>query len=268
MDVRADTDKSVTGQTQTMDIAVLSVGDEILAGDTVNTNASWLADRIDERGGSVRRILTVPDDRSVIADYVGQWAGQFDAVIATGGIGGTPDDVTMEGVADGLGLGLELLPDQRDRLEAKAREFREENPDLAADYDIDLDLDAAATLPAGCRPLTTDAGWAPGCVVENVYVLPGIPGEMKAMFELVAEDFGGDVVSETVYTPEPEGALGSRLDEVRERFDAAVGSYPGVGSTPGRLKVTGTDPDAVAAATDWLRERVEITEAPEDEAEQ
>ena len=251
-----------------MNIAVLSVGDEILAGDTVNTNASWLADRIDERGGSVRRILTVPDDRAVIADYVGEWAAQFDAVIVTGGIGGTPDDVTMEGVADGLGLALEIYPDQRDRLAEKAREFREENPDLAEDYDIDLDLDAAATLPEGCRPLTTDAGWAPGCAVENVYVLPGIPGEMKAMFELVAEDFGGDVVSETVYTPEPEGALGSRLDEVRERFDASVGSYPGVGSTPGRLKVTGTDEATVAAATDWLRERVEMTDSTESDSEE
>ncbi|MFC4447959.1 competence/damage-inducible protein A [Halorussus aquaticus] len=250
-----------------MEIAVLSVGDEILAGDTVNTNASWLADRIDERGGSVRRILTVPDDRGVIADTVREWAAAFDAVVVTGGIGGTPDDVTMEAVADGLDRDLAVDRDERARLEAKARQFREENPELAEDYDIDLDLDAAASLPEGSRALATDAGWAPGCVVENVYVLPGIPEEMKAMFELVGEEFGGDVVSQTLYTPEPEGALGDRLNEVRERFDASVGSYPGVGSTPGRLKVTGTDAETVAAATDWLRDHVEITDPPEGDAD-
>lgn len=246
-----------------MQIAVLSVGDEILAGDTENTNASWLADRIADRGGSVRRILTVPDDRQIIAETVREWADEFDAVIVTGGIGGTPDDVTMEGVTDGLGLDLVIDPDERDRLAEKARQFREENPELTAEYDLELDLDAAASLPEGCRALSTDAGWAPGCVVENVYVLPGIPEEMKAMFELVVGEFGGDAVSETIYTPEPEGALGELLSDAERRFDASVGSYPGVGSTPGRLKVTGDDEAEVAATVEWLRERVETTEPPE-----
>lgn len=247
-----------------MDVAVLSVGDELLAGDTVNTNAAWLADRIDERGGRVRRILTVPDDRQIIAETVREWSGAFDAAIVTGGLGGTPDDVTMAAVAAGLDRDLAVDPDVRDRLAEKARQFREDNPDLVAEYDVDLDLDAGASLPEGARALTTDAGWAPGCVVENVYVLPGVPEEMRATFELVADDFDGDVVSEVLYTPEPEGALGDRLEAARERFDASVGSYPGAGSTPGRLKVGGPDPEAVAAAADWLRERVETTDPPDD----
>ena len=246
-----------------MNVAVLSVGDEILAGDTVNTNASWLADRIDERGGRVRRILTVPDDRDIIAGTVREWSETFDAVLVTGGIGGTPDDVTMEAVADGLDRAFVVDPDQRERLAEKARQFREENPEMVENYDLQMDLDLAASLPEGGRALATDVGWAPGCAVENVYVLPGIPREMKATFELVADDFGGDVVSATIYTPEPEGALGDRLDEVRERFDAAVGSYPGVDETPGRLKVTGTDEAEVRATTDWLRERVETTSLPD-----
>ncbi|WP_115864619.1 competence/damage-inducible protein A [Halorussus litoreus] len=250
-----------------MNVAVLSVGDELLAGDTVNTNAAWLADRIDDRGGRVRRILTVPDDREMIAETVREWTEAFDAVLVTGGIGGTPDDVTMEAVADGLDRGLVVDPHQRARLAEKARQFREEHPEMAEQYDIDMDLDAATSLPEGGRPLTTEVGWAPGCAVGNVYVLPGVPDEMEAMFETVADEFGGDVVSEVVYTPEPEGALVSRLDAVRERFDATVGSYPGAGSTPGRLKVTGTDPVEVGAAIDWLRERVETTdtEATKDE---
>jgi molybdenum cofactor synthesis domain-containing protein len=240
-----------------MEVAILTVGDEILAGDTVNTNATWLAAEIHDRGGSVRRIMTVPDAEEIIARRVREWNDSFDAVIVTGGLGGTPDDVTMDAVATALGEPQAVDTEIRERLEVKARQFAEENPEMADEYDLDLDLDEAATLPVGGKPLLTDAGWAPGCAVGNVYVLPGIPQEMKAMFELVADEFGGEVVSETMYTPAPEGALGGVLTEVRERFDVAVGSYPGRGDDLGRLKVTSTDASEVTAATAWLRENVE-----------
>jgi molybdenum cofactor synthesis domain-containing protein len=247
-----------------MEVAILTVGDELLAGDTVNTNATWLAAEIHDRGGSVRRIMTVPDKEEIIARRAQEWHDSFDAVIVTGGLGGTPDDVTMDAVATALSEPQTVDTEIRERLEAKARQFVEENPELTDEYDLDLDLDEAAKLPEGGRPLLTDAGWAPGCAVENVYVLPGIPREMKAMFELVRDEFGGEVVSETMYTPAPEGALGGVLRVVRERFDVTVGSYPGRGDDPGRLKVTSTDANAVADATTWLRENVEeVTSAAE-----
>jgi len=85
-----------------MHVALVTVGDELLAGSTTNTNAAWLASAITDRGSSVERILTIPDDRDLIADTVSRWAAAFDAVIVTGGIGGTPDDITVEAVADGL----------------------------------------------------------------------------------------------------------------------------------------------------------------------
>lgn len=245
-----------------MDAAILTVGDEILAGDTTNTNASWLAEEITDRGGRVRRILTVPDDRRVIAEYVREWSSAFDAVLVTGGLGGTPDDVTMEAVADALDREMVIDEAQRERLVEKARAFREENPELAAEYDLDLDFDAAASLPEDARALATDAGWAPGCAVENVYVFPGFPDEMKAMFGLVADDLVGDAVSESVWTPTPEGALGDVIDGVGDRFDVAVGSYPGKGETPGRLKVTGTDSDEVEAAIEWIQSHLEVTDGP------
>ncbi len=244
-----------------MEVAILTVGDEILAGDTVNTNAAWLAAQIHERGGSVRRILTVPDDVEIIANRVREWHESFDAVIVTGGLGGTPDDVTMDAVAMALDRELVLDTEVREILEEKTRRFVEENPELTDEYELDLSADDAAELPESGRPLVTDAGWAPGCAVANVYVFPGIPREMKAMFELVAEEFGGEVVSETMYTPAPEGALGGILEDVRERFDVAVGSYPGRDDDPGRLKVTSTDADEVADAATWLRNNVE-TETP------
>ncbi|MFC6725594.1 molybdopterin-binding protein, partial [Halobium palmae] len=81
-----------------MDVAVLTIGDELLAGDTENTNATWLARQLTGRGATVKRISVVPDDRTVIADRVREWRESFDDVIVTGGLGGTHDDVTMDAV--------------------------------------------------------------------------------------------------------------------------------------------------------------------------
>ncbi|MFB6118595.1 competence/damage-inducible protein A [Halosegnis sp.] len=246
-----------------MDVALLTVGDEVLAGDTVNTNAAWLAEQVTDRGATVRRILTVPDDHEIIADRVAAYAARYDAVIVTGGLGGTPDDVTMAAVADGLDRAFVVYDEIRDGLEAKAEQFRTENPDLADEYEFDLDFIAAARLPDGARPLVTDAGWAAGCVVDGVYVLPGVPDEMQAMFRLVADEFDGEVVSETLYTPTPEGAMGETLVAVRERFDVEVGSYPADPETPNRLKVTGTDSTAVQQAAAWLRDTIETVDPPD-----
>ena len=243
-----------------MEVVIVTVGDEVLAGDTVNTNANWLAAELADRGALVARILTVPDDRAVIADAVREYADAFDAVVCTGGIGGTPDDVTVEAVADALGRDLVVDVAQRERLEARAEAFRDANPELTDRYDFQLNLDAAATLPEGAQAITTEESWSPGCRVENVYVLPGIPGEMRAMFDVVADAFTGDATSEVVPTWTPEGALLDVIDGVRERFDVRVGSYPRSEDAPGRVKVTGTDPDVVAAAADFVREQVDAAD--------
>jgi len=243
-----------------MEVAIVTVGDELLAGETANTNATWLARQLTERGATVTRSLTIPDERALIADSVGEWADAFDAVIVTGGLGDTPDDVTLDAVADAFGREMVVQPAVRERVAEKARQFRAENPERYEKHDFDLNLDETAALPEGARPLQTETSFNPGCVVENVYVFPGFPEELRVMFESVADDFGGDAVSESVPTVTPEGALKDVLAGVRERFDVAVGSYPVHGDSAGRVKVTGTDESEVADAAAWVRERVERPE--------
>ena len=245
-----------------MNVAIVTVGDELLAGSTTNTNAAWLAAQITDRGSAVERILTIPDDRPLIADTVARWHDEFDAVIVTGGIGGTPDDITVEAVADGLDRELVVHERIKQGLVEKASAFRDENPDLVEEYELNLDLDAAASIPKGATPIVTDEGWAPGCIVENVYVFAGIPDEMQAMFEIVADEFQGNGVARTIFTPAPEGSLHAELEGVTERFDVSVGSYPRSENRPGRIRVRGTDETAVENAIVWLRERVETTEPP------
>jgi len=242
-----------------MEVAILTVGDEVLAGDTENTNATWLAGRLTDAGATVVRILTVPDDRDLIAETVREWHESFDAVVVTGGLGGTHDDVTADAVADAFGRDLVVDAAVREDVIETVAAYREENPDLVEAHDLDIDVDAWAALPAGSRPLVNPEGLCPGCVLENVYAFPGVPAEMRALFDRVAAEFGGDAVSTTLYTSQPEGSMVEALAGVRERFDVTVGSYPS-SDERNRLKLAGTDADTLAAATAWLRDRIDIVE--------
>jgi nicotinamide-nucleotide amidase len=237
-----------------MQAALLTVGDELLDGDTENTNATWLAEQLSDRGVSVRRILTVPDDESVIAATTREYSDSFDAVIVTGGLGGTPDDVTMDGVAAAFDRPLVENDLAREDIERTIEA-------IAGDYpDLDVDVTAEATLPEGARPLLNRAGLSPGCVLKNVYVLPGIPSEMEQMFESVAGEFAGDVESRFLYTEEPEANLIERLDETRERFNVKVGCYPDREAGHNRLKLTAEDTATLEDAEAWLAENVTLIE--------
>jgi len=239
-----------------MDAALLTVGDELLAGDTENTNATWLARQLADRGVAVRRILVLPDDRGTIARHVREYSDGFDAVLVTGGIGGTPDDVTMEAVGEAFDRGMAV----DDRALADIRETLAEVD--ASVPELDIDVEAEASIPDGARVLLNGEGLAPGAVLENVYVLPGIPRELKAMFEGVAGEFSGDAVSRFLYTTEPEANIVGALEDVEREFDVMVGCYPDREAGHNRLKLTATDERALGAAADWLLEAVDASTDP------
>ena len=244
-----------------MEVAILTVGDEVLSGDTANANATWLASRLTDAGATVARVLTLPDDREAIRETVGSWRAAFDAVIVTGGLGGTHDDVTADAIADAFDRELVVHPAVREDVIDTVAAYRDRNPDLVEAHDLDIDVDAWAALPEGSRPLINPEGLCPGCVLENVYAFPGVPAEVRALFGLVDGEFDGDAVSTTLYTPQPEGSMVEAVAGVRDSFDVTVGSYPST-ETRNRIKLTGTDPDAVAAAATWLRERIDVVEGP------
>ncbi|GAA0717065.1 molybdenum cofactor synthesis domain-containing protein [Halorubrum trapanicum] len=241
-----------------MEIALITVGDELLSGDTVNTNANWLAAELSERGVAVGRILSIPDDRAEITARVREYAADFDAVIVTGGIGSTPDDVTMEAVADAFDREMAVTDLTRESVERRLAAIREQVPDR----EFDVDVEAEAAVPAGSRPLVTEVGLAPGCVIEGVYVMPGIPDELKATFETVADEFAGDRRSRFLYTVEPESNIIDVLETAMERFDVVVGCYPDREADHNRLKVTATDDGALDAAATWLLENANASETP------
>lgn len=229
-----------------MDVALVTVGDELLVGDTVNTNAAWLGAQLTERGATVARITVVGDRIADIARVVNEYRAEYDAVVVTGGLGPTHDDVTMEGVAAALGRPVER---NEEALSWLTTEGGYSHGDLVV---------GTADLPRGARPLHNSEGVAPGCVVDDVYVLPGVPTEMKAMFESVAGDFTGQRRHvEFVVVDEPESALIDRFETLCDRFDVSVGSYPG---ETVRVKIQSTDRSAVETAAAWLREHAETAD--------
>ena len=233
-----------------MNVALVTIGDELLVGETINTNGAWLAEQLTDRGCRIERLTTLPDRIEDIAKVVNEYRAAYDAVIVTGGLGPTHDDMTMAAVATAVGRDLEHHP--------KAEAWLTEQGGYSAD-----DLDEGTTdLPAGARMLPNEVGVAPGAVVESIYVLPGVPTEMKAMFERVADEFSGEPIhTAVVVADEPESRLLDRLAAVRDRFAVDVGSYPGEFV---RVKFSGSDPEAVDDAAEWFTQQVTVAERDEE----
>jgi len=164
----------------------ICVGNELLIGKTLNTNAHWLARRATSLGILVKRITIVGDDVDEIANAiceVVQRKPQF--IITTGGLGPTFDDKTLEGIAKALNRKLKLnekaLKIVREKYEAYFKEGKMESVELTPPR-VKM-----ATLPKGAEPIPNPVGTAPGVMINVkrtlLIALPGVPQEMEAIFE-------------------------------------------------------------------------------------
>ena len=229
--------------------AILTIGNELVSGDVPNSNGSWLARRLAPLGVSVRLIAALPDEIDAIAEFVLREAPLVDFLLVTGGLGGTPDDLTREAIAHAFGAEQEEVPD----LAADLRARFTRDPEYAA---------AWARLPKGSKPLPNPLGGAPGFALANVYVLPGLPSEMEAMFDAVAEDFrrGEPIGSWRQTYRTGESAIASVLAEAGERWPGVViGSYPAFPLDGPQVEVVVKSSDAVALAeaSSWLASAIE-----------
>jgi molybdenum cofactor synthesis domain-containing protein len=229
--------------------AILTIGNELVSGDTPNSNASWLARRLAPLGVEVRLTAALPDEIDAVAAFVRHEAPHVDFVLVTGGLGGTPDDLTREAIAAAFGVRQEELP----AVAAELRARFTRDPDYAARW---------ALLPRGSRPLSNPLGGAPGFAIENVYVLPGLPAEMEAMFASIEEEFrrGSPIESWRRVYRTYESVIASTLAEASERWpDVLVGSYPSfaAGGFTVEIVLKSRDVAALAAASAWLESAIE-----------
>jgi molybdenum cofactor synthesis domain-containing protein len=229
--------------------SIVTIGNELVSGDTVNTNGAWLAGRLEALGVDVLLIAALPDEEERVAAFVRTQAAEADVVLVTGGLGGTPDDITREAIAAAFGVAQEEQPAVAEALRARFRA----DPDYVTRW---------AQLPIGSRPLENPLGGAPGFVLGNVYVLPGLPAEMKAMFDTVAEELrGGTPIGSWRRTYRTtESRIVAVLEAAGEHFPGVrVGSYPSFGKDGSAVEIVlkSNDPEALAAATAWLEQALE-----------
>ena len=224
--------------------ALLTIGNEVVSGDVTNTNAAWLAHRLESLGVTVVVAAAVPDEIERIADFLNRERERVDHVIVTGGLGGTPDDLTREALAATFGVEQRELPE----LAAELRGRFPGRPDYVARW---------AQLPAGSRPLRNPRGGAPGFAIANVWVLPGLPSEMEAMFDAYAEELraGQPIGSWRRTFRTRESDIVHLLAAATERWPrVAVGSYPRFEPEGAEVEIVLKSADAIvlAEAVAWL----------------
>ena len=160
---------------------IIGVGTELLLGQIVNTNAAWIGQRLADVGWDCLRHTVVGDNTERIAGTIREALGRADAVILTGGLGPTQDDVTREALAEVAGVALVRQPE----LEAWLRErFGRMGVQRMAEMNL-----RQADVPEGARTIDNPRGTAPGLIMEidgkPVYAVPGVPREMEGMLEQV-----------------------------------------------------------------------------------
>ncbi len=233
--------------------AILTIGNELVSGDVANTNGTWLARRLESIGIRVRLLAALPDEVEPVAAFVREQSAAMDLVLVTGGLGGTPDDLTREAIATAFGVDQVEYPELAAALRARFRG----DPDYVTPW---------AALPKGSRPLENPLGGAPGFAIGNVYVFPGLPAEMEAMYLSVEDELGGGAPigcwRRTYRTT--ESRIVAVLRETEARHPAVlVGSYPSFGGDGSRVEVVlkSADAAALAAARAWIEPALEAATA-------
>lgn len=159
-----------------MDCEVLAIGTELLLGQIVDTNSSWMGEQLAAVGISCFQQTKVGDNHARIVSALRAALARTDAVICCGGLGPTQDDITREAIAEVMGVPLLRDP----ALEVRLRE-------RFAGRDIPEINYKQADLPKGAEPILADVGTAPGltCPIGEkvIYAVPGVPSEMREMLE-------------------------------------------------------------------------------------
>ena len=198
-------------------IEIICVGNELLIGKTMNTNAHWLAKRVTSLGLSARRITVVGDDINEISDVIREAIQRSpDFILTSGGLGPTFDDVTLEGLSKGLGRRLQKNDKALGMVREKYRKYVEEG--RMKRVELTPPRVKMAKLPQGAEPLPNPVGTAPGVLVATdsltIMALPGVPSEMKAIFDESALPILKKAAGDTIFfetSIEATGVMESEL---------------------------------------------------------
>ncbi len=195
---------------------ILIVGNEILSGKVADEHSGFLCREFRVLGVDLRRVVVLPDEVEAIGEAVREAWPRSDLIVTTGGVGPTHDDVTIAGIAHGLGRAVVRHPE----LEALIKEVYGEHPPGA--------LARLAEVPEGASLLSAAGLRVPVVVVEKLYVFPGVPEVFRRKFNAIKSRFlDTPFHMKSVYLAVGEEPIASILYDVIEKFPAILlGSYP------------------------------------------
>ena len=237
-----------------MKAAILTIGDELLIGQTVDTNSAWIGAEMSKAGFDVFRKLSVHDKREDILNALGEFPGKCDVVLITGGLGPTSDDITKPALCEFFDTKLVMNPEVLAMIEnmMKLRNFpmNEKNR-------------RQAEVPESCEVLLNASGTAPGMWFKkdgtNFISMPGVPNEMKHLMtvkvlpELNKRFRSQSIIHRNIMT---YGTSESKLADLLEGFEAQLPAniklayLPASGIIKLRLTASGEDKDSLKSVVD------------------
>jgi nicotinamide-nucleotide amidase len=244
-----------------MTACVLSIGTEITRGEITNTNASWLSEQLTRLGIEVTEIASIKDDRADIEGTLRRLSRDHTLLVSTGGLGPTTDDITTECVARVLDVPLQRDQTSLDALMTRLARFnRELTPSNAKQTDF----------PRGAAILANPNGTAPGFSVKlgraEAFFMPGVPGEMKPMFDTHVTKVARRLVEGGLYQVRlktfgsAESAVNDQLAGLEAAHDVVIGyraHFPEIEVKVFAKRKTEADAERAAkAAAAEVRERL------------
>ncbi len=198
---------------------LIIIGNEILSGRTREANMAFIGKRCDEIGIPLMEARVIPDEEETIMAAVNDARSRFDYVFTTGGIGPTHDDITAASVARAFGVELER---NQEAVAAMQRYYTDASKLNQARLKM-------ADIPRGAALIENPLSGAPGFQLDNVFVLPGVPVIMQAMFDSLRDrlSIGRPVYTDSIQTDLTEGAIADGLGTVQsDHPQVGIGSYP------------------------------------------
>ena len=230
-------------------VSILVIGDEILSGEIADVNAPYLIGRLSADGVKTVRQVVAPDEEDAIVEELTRLRGLSDAVVVSGGIGPTHDDVTRPAIARAFCLPLEEHAEARRRIVGYYG-------DEVTEAEISM-----AMMPRGATLVDGVRTGAFGFGLPGLYVLPGVPFLFRDLVEGFAPDFQAAPLHKVeLRTDLREGEIAPVLSEVQcELPQVAIGSYPVCEDNAWHVRVVlrSEDDAALADAADRMRPRLE-----------
>ena len=246
--------------------SIVAIGDELVGGFTLDTNSHWLAERLRLLGFPVKRVTAIRDRPNEIVGQVKRELADEEVthLFCSGGLGPTPDDRTFAALAEALGRELIVWEKTRARIERRVQRMHEAG--LLDSPDVTEGNLRMARIPASpLKVFKNRRGMAPGVVYEasgkSIFVLPGVPLELKGIFteEIEAEFLSSGSVAtvrELRFTFAVEARFYPLMTELEQSFpDVSVGSYPNFETKELVIRCLGTDPKRVDEVVEVVRRR-------------